>query len=199
MESKNFTAAVFCSRLKSARIKAKLSQTELADRVGRPQTRISSYETGRTMPDAQTLADICRVIGVSADWLLFGTEAEEKQEAKKEINGGDWADYMLRLVENPPTQSIFEDDLDGGFQKIPAPIVYLENRVSPNETVEMYDNIKSPCATLEFYGEKAAAFFKEICVLNLVKDNLMPEQIGTLRQHACDTAASIFVPDELPF
>lgn len=36
MESKNFTAAVFCSRLKSARIKAKLSQTELANRIGRP-------------------------------------------------------------------------------------------------------------------------------------------------------------------
>ena len=191
MESKNFTAAVFCSRLKSARIKAKLSQTELANRIGRPQTRISSYETGRTMPDAQTLADICR--------------AEEKQ-AKKEINGGDWADYLLRMIENPPTVKGWVEDPYGGAQDVTADMVSLSNHVPSKCDLEVFENLREPCAVLEFYGKEAAAFFKEICAMDSVKENLPPEMVETLRQHACETAAAVFFPveisedlDELPF
>ena len=190
MESKNFTAAVFCSRLKSARIKAKLSQTELANRIGRPQTRISSYETGRTMPDAQTLADICRVIGVSADWLLFGTEA----------------DYLLRMIENPPTVKGWVEDPYGGAQDVTADMVSLSNHVPSKCDLEVFENLREPCAVLEFYGKEAAAFFKEICAMDSVKENLPPEMVETLRQHACETAAAVFFPveisedlDELPF
>lgn len=157
------------------------------------------------MPDAQTLADICRVIGVSADWLLFGTEAEEKQ-AKKEINGGDWADYLLRMIENPPTVKGWVEDPYGGAQDVTADMVSLSNHVPSKCDLEVFENLREPCAVLEFYGKEAAAFFKEICAMDSVKENLPPEMVETLRQHACETAAAVFFPveisedlDELPF
>lgn len=68
----DFEKSEFCERLKQARIKAKMSQAELSGKIDRPQGRISSYETGKTTPDAETLAAICKVTGADANWLLFG-------------------------------------------------------------------------------------------------------------------------------
>ena len=63
----DFEKIEFCERLKQARIKAKMSQAELSGKIDRPQGRISSYETGKTTPDAETLAAICKVTGADAN------------------------------------------------------------------------------------------------------------------------------------
>mgnify|MGYP002522434137 CR=1 FL=1 len=45
-----------------------------AKRLGRQQSTWSAWEMGKAAPGADTIADICREYGVSADWLLGITD-----------------------------------------------------------------------------------------------------------------------------
>lgn len=56
--------------IKNARIKAGLTQTELALAIGVTQKEISRWETGTRTPQVETIASICKVLNVSADILL---------------------------------------------------------------------------------------------------------------------------------
>lgn len=46
------------------------SQAEMARELGMPRPQWIRYETGKTVPGADILANICRIHAVSADWLL---------------------------------------------------------------------------------------------------------------------------------
>jgi transcriptional regulator with XRE-family HTH domain len=56
--------------IKNARIKAGLTQTELALAIGVTQKEISRWETGSRTPQVETFASICKALNVSADVLL---------------------------------------------------------------------------------------------------------------------------------
>lgn len=106
----DFEKSEFCERLKQARIKAKMSQAELSGKIDRPQGRISSYETGKTTPDAETLAVICKVTGVDANWLLFGDEVStDKGEITPEI----WLEYLIDLLLDAPIGVYSEKQFEG--------------------------------------------------------------------------------------
>ena len=47
-----------------------LSQKEFSKRIGVSNTRVSNWEAGVNRPDADLIADICRVLNISADELL---------------------------------------------------------------------------------------------------------------------------------
>ena len=53
------------ARLKEYRRLIGLSQQELADRIGKPQTTISAWERGVAMPDANQLPQIADALEVS--------------------------------------------------------------------------------------------------------------------------------------
>jgi len=56
--------------LKIARIKAGLSQSELAKKVNVQSFSISRYETGTQYPSIETLLKMSEVLNVSVDHLL---------------------------------------------------------------------------------------------------------------------------------
>lgn len=58
------------ARLKTARLKADLTQTELAAAAGCAQGNVSDYERGSVEPSVSVLCRLCRALGVSADTLL---------------------------------------------------------------------------------------------------------------------------------
>lgn len=60
----------FAQNLRAARESSHLSQLEMSRKLGICRSAYTYYETGHTQPDLQTLAGICRVLGVSADSLL---------------------------------------------------------------------------------------------------------------------------------
>lgn len=60
----------FSKRLRDARAAAKLSQTQLADRLGMTQGGYTQYENDVREPSLATLAKISKILGVSTDWLL---------------------------------------------------------------------------------------------------------------------------------
>ena len=68
-------------RLKEYRKRIGMSQGELAQKVGRAQTVISSWEIGTGVPDANYIPTLAKALGVSvAD--LCGTEDLKSEDAE---------------------------------------------------------------------------------------------------------------------
>lgn len=60
----------FDKNLKELRLEARLSQTELAEKLGVSQRTVSSWELGARQPDYDTLLKLARFFGVTTDDLL---------------------------------------------------------------------------------------------------------------------------------
>lgn len=61
----------FYERLRSTRVVRGLTQEELAKQMGwGERSNVSRLESGKHIPRADTLALLCRVLDVSADYLL---------------------------------------------------------------------------------------------------------------------------------
>lgn len=64
------TTATLGSRLAQRRRELGLSQVELSREVGGSQSVVAKWETGARVPSVESLAELARVLDVSADWLL---------------------------------------------------------------------------------------------------------------------------------
>jgi transcriptional regulator with XRE-family HTH domain len=62
--------------IRRARVEAGLTQRQLADRIGAPQTTLSHYEAGRATPEWGRMSLIAAACGVAL-WVLvkYGEEA----------------------------------------------------------------------------------------------------------------------------
>ena len=58
------------ARIRYFRELRQLSQKEFSKRIGVSNTRVSNWEAGINRPDADIIANICRVLNISADDLL---------------------------------------------------------------------------------------------------------------------------------
>ena len=56
--------------LKKARMEARLTQTELARALGRPQSFVSKYENGERRLDVLELQEICSLLKTTVDKIL---------------------------------------------------------------------------------------------------------------------------------
>lgn len=61
-------------RISIARKQSGLSQEQLGEKLGVSRQAVSKWETGQTNPDVAYVAEMCRLFGVSSDWLLLGIE-----------------------------------------------------------------------------------------------------------------------------
>jgi len=64
----------FASELIKARTKLGLSQSQLAEKAGLSVSSIKAYEIGRNLPGARELRELCRILMISPNRMLFGTE-----------------------------------------------------------------------------------------------------------------------------
>jgi len=71
--------------LKCLRLKAGLTQAQLADKLGVSASTIGMYEQGRREPDNTTLAKICRTLDASGDYMLNLDEENRTNPEKSEI------------------------------------------------------------------------------------------------------------------
>ena len=69
---------MFCDRLKTARINAKMSQREVAEKIGISQTSYSFLESGLREPSMLYLRRIAALLNVSIDWLCDNHPDEEE-------------------------------------------------------------------------------------------------------------------------
>ncbi|SIT91488.1 helix-turn-helix domain-containing protein [Edaphobacillus lindanitolerans] len=61
-------------RLRSLRMKEKLTQAQMAEKIGVARTTYAMYEQGKREPDNETLAKIADYFGVTTDYLLGRTD-----------------------------------------------------------------------------------------------------------------------------
>jgi transcriptional regulator with XRE-family HTH domain len=57
--------------MREARLRAGLTQAELGRLVGRPQSAIARWETGRVEPSLETLRDIIRACGLELGFGIY--------------------------------------------------------------------------------------------------------------------------------
>ncbi|MCD8320603.1 MULTISPECIES: helix-turn-helix transcriptional regulator [Akkermansia] len=78
MQQKNLPNGNFPSRLKSILQSKNMKQRELGKLAGLSNVAISRYLSGERRPGADELYRISTILGVSMEWLLVGTEPEQK-------------------------------------------------------------------------------------------------------------------------
>ena len=66
-------------KIAQARREKRLTQEELADRLGVSRQAVSKWESGAALPETDKLARLSGLLGVSCDYLLCD-DAEEEQE-----------------------------------------------------------------------------------------------------------------------
>lgn len=65
----------------------KMTQEELAEKIGVSRKSISRWENGNTMPDYSLLDSLCSVLGISINELYYGKKImEEEYKNMSEIN-----------------------------------------------------------------------------------------------------------------
>lgn len=102
-ENKN---AKFPARLRDLRREKDLSQVALASILGVSKSTIGLYETGDTLPDAQTVSSLADCFGVSSDYLLCRTDVRTPKVEDREIVAKTGLSaaaiaMLLRLNEHP--------------------------------------------------------------------------------------------------
>ena len=60
----------FGDRLRKLRVEKRLTQEQIADRLGLTKSVISAYETGLRSPSYDVLIRLCGMLGVTTDYLL---------------------------------------------------------------------------------------------------------------------------------
>lgn len=75
------------SRIRSLRISQRLTQGELANKLGISPSTVGMYEQGRRQPDGEMLVKLCEVFSVSTDSLLgVGEPCLEATDIIKEMS-----------------------------------------------------------------------------------------------------------------
>lgn len=74
----------FYEELKAARIKAGLTQQQIADEIGITKSTYCGYETAKRNPDPQRIKQLAKVLHISADTLLDTGIEKEKAPASAE-------------------------------------------------------------------------------------------------------------------
>ena len=66
----------FADRLNEAISDIGMPQKQLAENIGMERKAVSMWVNGYSMPNSLILARICKVLNVSADYLLFGKRGD---------------------------------------------------------------------------------------------------------------------------
>ncbi len=60
-----------------------LTQAQLAERLGITDRAVSKWETGKSMPDASVMLELCEILGITVNELLSGEKVDENNYGEK--------------------------------------------------------------------------------------------------------------------
>ena len=75
----------------SCRKKQKLTQEQLAEKLGITYKAVSKWETGKGLPDASIMKDLCNILKITVNELLSGEQINQEDYNKKT------EEYMLEI------------------------------------------------------------------------------------------------------
>lgn len=76
----------------------RLTQQDMADRLGLKRNTIATYEIGKAQPSDRTIADICREFNINEAWLRTG-EGEMRQPVTRDQA---ITDFMADILKGEP-------------------------------------------------------------------------------------------------
>lgn len=115
--------ATFKDMLKYLRTRDKLSQSELAEKLGVAKSTISMYEVGKREPDFETLEAIADIFNVDMNFLLGkdGSENEDHYYLNDETR-----EIAQEVFENPDLRSLFHVARDIPPEELRAHIDFMK-------------------------------------------------------------------------
>jgi transcriptional regulator with XRE-family HTH domain len=99
---------VFSKRLAELRSKNKMTQQELADKIGVSRGTIGMYEIGKRDPDTDTLIKIAKVFNVTTDHLLGNTPTPADKISDSVSDDPELAKFWDELKEREDLQLLFK-------------------------------------------------------------------------------------------
>jgi transcriptional regulator with XRE-family HTH domain len=66
------------------RLRGDISRREFAKIIGIVENTLRNYEQGLSLPNSDTVAEICRILRVEPAWLLLGIEPMKNLEGREE-------------------------------------------------------------------------------------------------------------------
>lgn len=75
-------------RLRQLRQASGLTQEQVAGQIGLTRQALSSYESGRTRPDIETLMHLAEIYGTDLEGLLYGNEKQQKAVRRIKVTAG---------------------------------------------------------------------------------------------------------------
>lgn len=100
-------------RMRRAREDKRLTQKEVADRIGIHNSTIGKYELGEREPDFETVMKLAKVYEVSPVWLLTGDTNEESRAHARPVE----LNKTIQLIQNE-AEKIGMSISDPEFQKM---------------------------------------------------------------------------------
>lgn len=73
-------------RIRKAREEQGFTRETLAEKLDVSVSYLAELERGRTGISVKTLMKVCKLLGLSADYVLFGDERNQDQERADKIN-----------------------------------------------------------------------------------------------------------------
>ncbi len=155
----NFGKNEIGKRIAEYRRERKLTQEELANRIGISAQALSQYERGMRYPDIEILKSLCTVLGVSSDYLIGLKETKINEIDDVEIEKEIWwnlrnslsalsivfgSDYVPSWNNNKHVELISNLRLRLSRDGILMPIVRLSDwiQLKPREFIILaYDNV----------------------------------------------------------
>ena len=146
--------------LKKIRQDAGYTQKEIAEKLGKKQQTIASWETGQSQPDANTLFFICSVCGTTVD-EAFGFNKKYNDVTSSEY------DHIKKYRRLPDRDRELVDQ-------------HMERALEVQETV---DHLQEELASREEPAEPPAPEYDHLTVIAAHNDNAAdPEQLELMRQ-----------------
>ena len=109
-------------KIAQARREKRLTQEELADRLGVSRQAVSKWESGAAQPETDKLARLSGLLGVSCDYLLCDDASEEQENAsgrpKQEAEAAGQT-----LMEEKDARSLYRRPLTSGGVAVVAILV----------------------------------------------------------------------------
>ncbi len=209
-------------RIAECRRERKLTQEELANRVGVTAQALSQYERGLRYPDIGILRSLCQALSAGADYLLGLEDKKITEFDDPQIQNEIWwnlrhsldplaiefgEDIVAAYVDNKFVKTAYDLRLRLSTEGILMPIVKLRDwtKLQPREyIITAYDNIlyheiiaDGQPISAEYMFEKLEAVVRnhygEILNVDLIKD--LTDNLRTNHSALIDG----IVPDKVPY
>lgn len=73
-------------RIRETRIRKNLKQSDIAEKLNVTRVTVTNIENGKNKGNFEMLKQICEILNVSADFILFGKEKNDDDELNEEGN-----------------------------------------------------------------------------------------------------------------